>query len=75
MWPITGKRTGHARLNQAQYFDNVSDFLFKYGLILSFVKTGSHFFFFFNLIVSLFAVALNLFFQMVNFLEDMSENS
>ena len=78
MWPIIGKRTGHACLNQAQYFDNVSDFLFKYDLILSFVgrrpQTGAHFFFFY-LIVSLFAVALNLSFQMVNFLEDMSENS
>ena len=79
MWPIIGKRTGHACLNQAQYFDNVSDFLFKYDLILSFVRhrpqTGAHFFFFFGLIVSLFAVALNLSFQMVNFLEDMSKNS
>lgn len=50
MWPIIGKRTGHACLNQAQYFDNVSDFLFKYDLILSFVRhrpqTGAHFFFF-----------------------------
>lgn len=77
MWPIIGKRTRHACLNQAQYFDNVSDFLFKYDLILSFVgrrpQTGAHFFF--DLIVSLFAVALNLSFQMVNFLEVMSENS
>lgn len=56
MWPIIGKRTGHACLNQAQYFDNVSDFLFKYDLILSFVgrrpQTGAHFFFFLSYCLS-----------------------